>query len=527
MDPLQPFVGLRISLASPEQILGWSAGEVTKPHLINYRTYQPEPGGLFCQRIFGPLKDWTCACGTYRRRRTPGFVCGHCGVALAPSRVRRERMGHIMLAVPVVHSWFARGTPNILALLLDLSTRQLAAILAYAAYLVTRIDEEKRQAALEQFNMEQETTRSLHHFLRMMQEGDVLNEAQYRSLMACADGCVQIETGAEAIRSRLEAIDLATLAASLRHAIYMGQGNQQQAIKRLHIVEAFRCSGVNPAWMVLTVLPVLPPDLRPLVRLKSGRFAASDLNMLYARVLSRNARVRRFMSHGAPDAMLRHEKRLLQEACDALFGTGHNHRGSRVSGYKRRHLLKNLTGILSGKHGRFRRHLLGKRVDYSGRSVICVGLELQLHECGLPKKLALELFKPFVMRKLVDRAMTRNLRQAKRLVERRDPRVWDLLAECLHEKVVLLNRAPTLHRLSIQAFEASLVEGDAIRLHPLVCSAFNADFDGDQMAVHLPFPRRRRRRRDASCSPYAICAVRRPVSQPSRSRRKSFWAVST
>jgi DNA-directed RNA polymerase subunit beta' len=483
MSDLDTIAGLRISLASPEQIRAWSFGQVTKPDTINYQTNKPEKDGLFCERIFGPMQDWTCACRKYRHERTAGFVCERCGVEVAPSRVRRERMGHIELAVPIVHSWFARGAPSILAILLDLSPRQLASVLAYSGYLVTEVDESRRRELLSQFDAENEAEQELHQCLSQLIPGAFLDEEHYRGLSILYGSCFRAQTGAEGIRRQLEALDLSALALTLRQAIREGEGNQKKAIKRLHIVEAFRTSGVSPSWAVMDVIPVLPPDLRPLVHLGGGRLAASDLNTLYERIIHRNARIQRFIKHGAPDAMLNYEKRLLQDACDALFD---NARRKRPLTGSRGQPLKSLTDTLKGKQGRFRRNLLGKRVDYSGRSVICVGLDLELHECGLPKKIALELFKPFVMRKLIDRHIARTPRHAKRLVERRSRYVWDQLAECMHEKVVLLNRAPTLHRLSIQAFEAKLVEGDAIRLHPLVCSAFNADFDGDQMAVHLP-----------------------------------------
>ena len=481
---LNSITSLRISLASPEQIRQWSHGEVTKPDTLNYLTNKPEKGGLFCERIFGPMQDWTCACRKYRRKRSPGFVCDICGVEVAPSRVRRERMGHIELVVPVVHSWFAYGVPSVLSLLLDCSPRQLARVLSTTGYLVTQIDQAERDRILSRCNeQENKTEQSLHQRLVCLSVGDFLDEAQYHGLAELAGNCFHAQTGAEAIETCLVALDLTELAASLREAVRRRQGNPKKAIKRLHVVEAFRRSGIDPAWMVLSVIPVLPPDLRPLIRLSGGRLASSDLNTLYARVLHRNRRIQRLMEHDAPQAILNYEKRLLQEACDALFDNARRPHPFRDGSARP---LKSLTDVLRGKQGRFRRNLLGKRVDYSGRSVICVGLDLRLHECGLPKHLALELFKPFVMRKLVDRHIAHSPRSAKRLVERRDPLVWDALAECMHEKVVLLNRAPTLHRLSIQAFEPRLVEGHAIRLHPLVCSAFNADFDGDQMAVHLP-----------------------------------------
>ncbi|GAC1343473.1 MAG: DNA-directed RNA polymerase subunit beta' [Ktedonobacteraceae bacterium] len=483
MSELSAITGLRIRLASPEQIRMWSSGEVTKPDTINYLTNQPERDGLFCERIFGPIHDWICACGKYRHERTAGFVCERCGVDVVLSRVRRERMGHIELVAPIAHSWFARGVPSILALLLDLSPRQLASVLDYSGYLVTMIKEDAREEALDHLDEEAETGRELHQLLARIAVGTFLDEASYRNLSELYDHCFHAQTGGEAIRRVLTTLDLIALAASLQQTIRTGGTKQKKAIKRLHIVEAFRRSGVNPAWMMLSVLPVLPPDLRPLVPLGGGRFATSDLNTLYERVIHRNIRLQHFIEHGAPEAVLNNEKRSLQEACDALFDNAR--RSHPVTG-PRRKPLKSLTDALKGKQGRFRRNLLGKRVDYSGRSVICVGLDLQLHECGLPKKIALELFKPFVMQKLIDRKIAEGPRHARQLVERRNPVVWDQLAECMHEKVVLLNRAPTLHRLSIQAFEPRLVEGDAIRLHPLVCSAFNADFDGDQMAVHLP-----------------------------------------
>jgi DNA-directed RNA polymerase subunit beta' len=475
--------GLRISLASPEQIRAWSFGRVTRPDTINYRTNKPVPGGLLCERIFGPLKDWTCFCGKYRRMRTPGFVCEICGVEIAPSRVRRERMGHIELAAPVVHPWFARGAKSILSLLLDLTPREISAVLAYSGYLVTEVNEYKRAKALRDFGAASEPEREAYQLLSGLAPGTFLDEGHYQELTLLYSECFRAQTGAEALRLRLDVLDLSALAASLQRQIREGNGNPKRSTARLHVVEAFRSSGVKPAWIVMDVLPVLPPDLRPFVHIGGGRFATSDINTLYARVIHRDARVRRFLARRAPEAMLKLEKRLLQEACDALFDNAHCMHPLTGS---RHQPLKSLTDTLTGKHGRFRRNLLGKRVDYSGRSVICVGLDLKLYECGLPKKVAIELFKPFVIEKLVDRHLARTPRHAKRLIERRHPVVWDQLAECMREKVVLLNRAPTLHRLSIQAFEAKLVEGDAIRLHPLVCSAFNADFDGDQMAVHLP-----------------------------------------
>jgi DNA-directed RNA polymerase subunit beta' len=392
-------------------------------------------------------------------------------------------MGHIELVVPIVHPWFARGGKSMLSLLLDLSPRQLSAVLAYHGYLVTEVHETRRAEALRTFGVSSEPSPELQQHLARLARGTFLSQEHYYDLTQLYGDCFRAHTGAEAVRLQLEALDLSALAASLRRQIREGSGNPRRAIARLQVVEALRRSGTNPSWAVMDVLPVLPPDLRPLVHVGGGRFATADINTLYGRILHRNARLRRFMARNAPEAMLRYEKRLLQEAVDALFD---NARRQYPMTGARRQPLKSLTDILSGKRGRFRRNLLGKRVDYSGRSVICVGLDLRLHECGLPKRMALELFKPFVIRKLIERHLAERPRQAKRMVERHHPAVWDQLAECMHEKVVLLNRAPTLHRLSIQAFEPRLVEGSAILLHPLVCSAFNVDFDGDQMAVHLP-----------------------------------------
>jgi DNA-directed RNA polymerase subunit beta' len=477
--------GLRISLASPEQIRSWSHGEVMLAETINYLTHKPEPGGLFCERIFGPTKDWSCACGKYKCARTPGFICEQCGVEVAPKTVRRERMGHIELSSPVAHPWYARGTPSIMALLLDLSARQLSAVLSFARYVVIDIHEGERKRVLAKPDVESETEQDLLLTLQGLTVGDLLEEGQYRLLSLQYAQTFRAATGAEAIRERLASLDLETLAADLRQIIQQDHRGKKKAMKRLQVVEAFRSSGLDPTWMILSVLPVLPPDLRPLVPLDGGRFATSDLNALYERILHRNQRLKQFLASGAPEAILNNEKRLLQDACDALFDNG---RMSRPVVSPHGDALKSLTDILKSKHGRLRRNLLGKRVDYSGRSVITAGLDLQLHQCGLPTKICLELFKPFLIGKLLARHYAPTARAAKRMLERKkpDPIIWDLLEEVMHEKVVLLNRAPTLHRLSIQAFEAVRVEGNAIQLHPLVCSAFNADFDGDQMAVHLP-----------------------------------------
>jgi len=473
---------LRLTVASPQLIRSWSYGEVSRPETINYLTQKPEPGGLFCERIFGPTRDWTCFCGKYKRKRTPGFRCEECGVEITESTVRRERMGHIELCVPVAHPWFARGHPSIIATLLDISPRQLGAVLSYSASLVTQIDEEQRRLALSEARAAKSDTVA---WIGALTVGTVLDEQQDQMLSLRYSTIFHTERGAAAIRAVLSKLDLDALAHSLRQSLRAGTP-QKKVLKRLRLVEAFRASGVNPAWMILSVLPVLPPELRPLVPLDGGRYAASDLNALYERIIHRNARIKRFLALGAPDIILNNEKRLLQEACDALFDNRHIAR-PRLSSTGQP--LKSLTDIISGKQGRFRRNLLGKRVDYSGRSVIVGDPQLKLHQCGLPTKICLELFKPFMMRKLLERNLVPTARAAKRLVERTrrpDPVVWDLLEEVMEEKIVLLNRAPTLHRLSIQAFEAVRVEGSAIRLHPLVCSAFNADFDGDQMAVHLP-----------------------------------------
>ncbi|HET8852651.1 MAG TPA: DNA-directed RNA polymerase subunit beta', partial [Ktedonobacteraceae bacterium] len=638
MLEVNDFNAIRISLASPEQIRGWSYGEVTKPETINYRTLKPEKDGLFCERIFGPMKDWECYCGKYKRVRFKGIVCDKCGVEVARSKVRRERMGHIELASPVSHIWYFKGTPSRIGLLLDLSPRNLERILYFALYVVTDIDEEARQRELmrldEEFaNLEQsldgrviervdslkgkrdseiqdahdrvavdmeefeaqrerdlvaarqaesetlaklraamgqeagedivfeptgqvivrqgtvvtpkhieslekvaETCRNdiaenarreisqlissseheaekvrvnydgqigsvqtqleqsriserqrleqVRRDLEGLKKLDLLQEGRYRELKDAFGTVFRAGMGAEAVRELIHGLDMDKLAADLRREISATAGQRRKkATKRLKVVEAFRKSGTSPEWMIMTVLPVLPPDLRPMVQLDGGRFATSDLNDLYRRVINRNNRLKRLLELGAPEIIIRNEKRMLQEACDALIDNGRRGRAVAGSG---NHKLKSLSDMLKGKQGRFRQNLLGKRVDYSGRSVIVVGPELKLHQCGLPKRMALELFKPFVMRKLVEQNFAHNIKSAKRFVERVKPEVWDVLEEVIKDHPVLLNRAPTLHRLGIQAFEAVLVEGSAIQLHPLVCSAFNADFDGDQMAVHVP-----------------------------------------
>src|SRR5712692_5172418 len=638
MLEVNDFNAIRISLASPEQIRGWSYGEVTKPETINYRTLKPEKDGLFCERIFGPTKDWECYCGKYKRVRFKGIVCYKCGVEVARSKVRRERMGHIELASPVSHIWYFKGTPSRIGLLLDLSPRNLERILYFALYVITHVDEEMRQRELMRFDEElaqleqnldgravervdnlrdrrdseiqdarsrsaldrteleaqrerdleaarhaesatldslrkmmgqeaqddvafeptsqvlvkqgdtvtpkhiellervSETCRNdiaenarrdieaaeqqseheaeklrvdyegqigqvqtqleqsrvterqrleqLRRDLEGLKKMDLLQENRFRELKDGFGSVFRAGMGAEAVRELIADLNLGKLSADLRHEISSTVGQRRKkATKRLKVVEAFRKSNTSPEWMILTVLPVLPPDLRPMVQLDGGRFATSDLNDLYRRVINRNNRLKRLLELGAPEIIIRNEKRMLQEAVDALIDNGR--RGRAITGTGNRK-LKSLSDMLKGKQGRFRQNLLGKRVDYSGRSVIVVGPELKLHECGLPKKMALELFKPFVMRELVNKGYTTNIKSAKRMVERSRTEVWDVLDEVIRDHPVLLNRAPTLHRLGIQAFMPVLVEGSAIQIHPLVCHAFNADFDGDQMAVHVP-----------------------------------------
>ncbi|MGC8781033.1 MAG: DNA-directed RNA polymerase subunit beta', partial [Anaerolineae bacterium] len=635
------FDAIRVSLASPEQILAWSHGEVTKPETINYRTLRPERDGLFCERIFGPTRDWECACGKYKRIRYKGIVCDKCGVEVAHSRVRRDRMGHIKLASPVSHIWYVKGVPSRLGLLLNISPRNLERVLYFAQYIITHVDEDMRnrtitraerdlnmriarlegelqtklseleagyagrvaeldqqeeaqlaalaermsvetnevieigqqaQAALEklynkrvaetinlpwlpaerplvmagetvtrdhalaleeairnrlsqiedEIGRDQEAVRASFaarrdllrreleqamdeqrmavetqkaqmraqlddqlQELKELRERELLSENDYRELQERWGSVFRAGMGAEAIRELVAKIDLDAMVKELRNEINTTQSKQRKkkAAKRLRVAESFRKSGNRPEWMILTVLPVLPPELRPMVQLDGGRFATSDLNDLYRRVINRNNRLKRLLELGAPDVIVRNEKRMLQEAVDSLIDNGRRGRAVSRSGKRK---LKSLSDLLKGKQGRFRRNLLGKRVDYSGRSVIVIGPELKLHQCGLPKKMALELFKPFVMRRLVEYNYAHNIKSAKRLVDRESPEVWDVLEEVTKDRPVLLNRAPTLHRLGIQAFEVVLIEGSAIQIHPLVCAAFNADFDGDQMAVHVP-----------------------------------------
>ena len=541
------FNAIRISIASPEQILNWSHGEVTKPETINYRTLRPEKDGLFCERLFGPTKDWECFCGKYKRIRFRGVICDRCGVEVTRSKVRRERMGHIRLAAPVAHIWFSKTTPSRLGLLLDLSPRNLERVLYFAQHIIVSVDEEAREESIkeERAKQEQEVEKRRRAAAERSQELvetveanaepeegsaaemelktaqaeiDALNaqltleetqleeqfqtvidelqdlrvhkliaESRYRELKEHYGKVFLAAMGAEAILAILRTIDLEALREQLIHEMHSTSGQRRKkAIKRLRVVESFRNSGNRVADMILSVLPVLPPELRPMVQLDGGRFATSDLNDLYRRVINRNNRLKRLTDLGAPEIIIRNEKRMLQEAVDALIDNGR--RGRPIQG-SHNHKLRSLSDLLRGKQGRFRQNLLGKRVDYSGRSVIVVGPELKMHECGLPKRMALELFKPFVMHRLAVLGIAPNIKNAKRMVERARPEVWDILEDVIKDRPVLLNRAPTLHRLGIQAFMPVLIEGNAIQIHPLVCSAFNADFDGDQMAVHVPLSR--------------------------------------
>ena len=537
MPQSMEFNAIRISIASPEQVRSWSYGEVTKPETINYRTLRPEKDGLFCERIFGPTKDWECFCGKYKKIRYKGVICDRCGVEVARSKVRRERMAHIELAAPVAHVWFSKGIPSRLGLLLDLSPRNLERVLYFAKYIITHIDDDRRaevlkslkdalarsaeaakaeEASADQTAESGDYSEDSHDAgnrdigntvagsdaaqglrdeeiqvridelegLRTMQ---LLTEANYRDLRDKYGDVFRAEMGAEGILSILKQMDLENVKLELQEEIVTTSGQRRKkAIKRLRVVESIIKSDNDPHWMILSVLPVLPPDLRPMVQLDGGRFATSDLNDLYRRVINRNNRLRRLLELGAPEIIVRNEKRMLQEAVDALIDNGRV--GKAVSG-SHNHKLKSLADLLRGKQGRFRQNLLGKRVDYSGRSVIVAGPELKLNQCGLPKRMALELFKPFVMNRLILNGHVHNIKSAKRMVERVRPEVWDILEDVISRRPVLLNRAPTLHRLGIQAFDPVLVEGSAIKIHPLVCTAFNADYDGDQMAVHVPLSR--------------------------------------
>ena len=460
MQELNNFEALRISLASTEKIRSWSRGEVKKPETINYRTLKPERDGLFCERIFGPQKDWECHCGKYKRLRYKGKICERCGVEVTRAKVRRERMGHIELAAPVSHIWYFKGIPSRMGLILDISPRLLEKVLYFASYIVT----DPGSTPLEKCQL--------------------LSEKEYRDMREKYEDEFEAGMGAESVKKLLEDLDLEKLSADLKEELETATGQKKvRILKRLEVVEAFRISGNRPSWMIMDVVPVIPPDIRPMVQLDGGRFATSDLNDLYRRVINRNTRLKRLLELGAPDIIVRNEKRMLQEAVDALIDNGR--RGRPVTGPNNRP-LKSLSDMLKGKQGRFRQNLLGKRVDYSGRSVIVVGPELKMYQCGLPKEMAVELFKPFVMKRLVETGAAGNIKSARKMVERAKGEVWDALETVIKDHPVLLNRAPTLHRLGIQAFEPILVEGRALKLHPLVCTAYNADFDGDQMAVHVP-----------------------------------------
>ena len=454
---------IRISIASPERILKWSYGEVSKPETINYRTLKPERDGLFCERIFGPTKDWECYCGKYKRVRHKGIICERCGVEVTDSKVRRHRMGHIKLAAPVSHIWFLKGIPSYLGLLLDMTLKDLEQVIYFNSYVVV----DPADSEFKKFQL--------------------LSEEEYEDyMMEHEESGLRVGIGAEAIKELLGEINLEESVARIREELQTAGGSVQRKaklIKRLRLMESLISSNTDPTWLIMDVLPVTPPDLRPMVQLDGGRFATSDLNDLYRRVINRNNRLQRLLEMGAPEIIVRNEKRMLQEAVDALIDNGR--RGRTVVGPNNRP-LKSLSNIIEGKQGRFRQNLLGKRVDYSGRSVIVVGPSLELNQCGLPKEMAIELFKPFVVNKLIERGHVQNIKSAKKKIERSDPVIWDILEEVIDGHPVMLNRAPTLHRLGIQAFEPKLVEGRAIQLHPLVCTAFNADFDGDQMAVHVP-----------------------------------------
>lgn len=454
---------IKISIASPERVLKWSFGEITKPETINYRTLKPERDGLFCERIFGPTKDWECYCGKYKRVRHKGIICERCGVEVTDSKVRRHRMGHIKLAAPVSHIWFLKGIPSYLGLLLDMSLKDLEQVIYFNNYIVV----DPADSGYKKYQL--------------------IAEEEYEDfLMENEESALKVGIGAEAVKELLAEISLTEMVESIRGELAQSGGSVQKRaklIKRLRLIESLISSNTEPTWMIMDVLPVTPPDLRPMVQLDGGRFATSDLNDLYRRVINRNNRLLRLLEMGAPEIIVRNEKRMLQEAVDALIDNGR--RGRTVVGPNNRP-LKSLSNIIEGKQGRFRQNLLGKRVDYSGRSVIVVGPSLELNQCGLPKEMAIELFKPFVVNKLIERGLVQNIKSAKKKIERSEPVVWDILEEVIDGHPVMLNRAPTLHRLGIQAFEPKLVEGRAIQLHPLVCTAFNADFDGDQMAVHVP-----------------------------------------
>ena len=569
MLEVNDFDAVRISLASPEQIRSWSYGEVIKPETINYRTLKPERNGLFCERIFGPTKDFECFCGKYKRIRYKGVICDKCGVEVAKSKVRRERMGHIQLACPVSHIWFAKGVPSRLGLLLDLSPRNLERVLYFSHYIITAINEEARQETIKQLGekysqeiaeqqsaleakiaeMGQASVKEVNQLRRKWEEEKaqlaeqlaielgqlkdlrlraLLTETQYQELNQNYGQVFEAGIGAEAIYQLSKGINLNELRNELLQETRSNSGQRRKkASKQLQVTEAFRRSGSKPEWMIITVLPVLPPDLRPMVQLDGGKFAISGINDLYRRVINRNNRLRHLMEIGAPEVIIRNEKRMLQEAVDSLIDNGRRGQSYSTNGS---HKLKSLSDMLRGKQGRFRQNLLGKRVDYSGRSVIVVGPELKLHQCGLPRRVALELFKPFVMHRLIEQGLAHNIKSARRLVERAKPEVYDILEEVVKERPVLLNRAPTLHRLSIQAFEPVLIDGSAIQLHPLVCTAFNADFDGDQMAVHIPLSKAAvREARETMLSTHNILlpSCGEPIVTPTLDMVLGFYYLTT
>jgi DNA-directed RNA polymerase subunit beta' len=530
-QPMRYFESLRLKLASPETILDWSFGEITKPETINYRTQKPEKDGLFDERIFGPTKDWECYCGKYRRIRYKGIVCDKCGVEVTRSSVRRERMAHISLATPVSHIWFLRGVPSKMGLLLDINIGQLEKVIYFASYIITEVDEKAKKEVIDRIHGEGESKKAAvkqgYKQLRsqlakdakdyekrkdkLKKEEDeqleklavaidaaqeqvgalalyqIISEVEYRDLSLKYGHVFKAGIGAETIRSIFEQMDLDKLEIELtKESEEASVAKQKRIVRRLSLIRSMKQAGIRPEWMFITQLPVIPPDLRPMVQLDGGRFAASDLNDLYRRVINRNNRLKRLLELGAPEIITRNEKRMLQEAVDALVDNSARRGSTTVNTTGQRRQLKSLADMLKGKQGRFRQNLLGKRVDYSGRSVIVVGPELKLHQCGLPKVMALELFKPFVIHELIERELAHNIRSASRLIEQGIPAVWDALEDVTRTHKVLLNRAPTLHRLGIQAFQPVLIEGRAIQIHPMVTPPFNADFDGDQMAVHVP-----------------------------------------
>ena len=487
------FDAIKISIASPDTIREWSYGEVLKPETINYRTLKPERDGLFCERIFGPTKDWECHCGKYKKIRYKGKICDRCGVEVTRAKVRRERMGHIELAAPVSHIWYFKGIPSRMGTILDISPRLLEQVLYFVSYIVTDPGSTP------------------------LSKNQILSEREYRDYREKYEYDFDAGMGAEAVQKLLADIDLAELSVSLRKSLEGASGQKKiKLVKRLEVVDAFLQSGNRPEWMIIEALPIIPPELRPMVQLDGGRFATSDLNDLYRRVINRNNRLKHLMKLNAPDIIIRNEKRMLQEAVDALIDNGR--RGRAVTGANNR-ALKSLSDMLKGKQGRFRQNLLGKRVDYSGRSVIVVGPELKIYQCGLPKEMAVELFRPFIMKKLVQDGSANNIKSAKKMVDKGHPAVWDALDSVIKDHPVMLNRAPTLHRLSIQAFEPVLVEGRAIKLHPLVCTPFNADFDGDQM--------RHRQKPVSSCSPPTTCSVPRMAAPSPFPPRTWCWVPTT